>query len=237
MPAPDLDPAPVNARHDEVGDRGILRGFVWGDQAGCWQHLCCIADINDLIFKCHDDPAWVHEILGILLEKKLGFIDSMKGARFDLVETGGGASSSTVISPKYHQEFCLPYDRKMHDALHQLGFKVTYHTCGGTNKIEDMIVENHCDASETLAPKSVGSNLEPWDFAERINGRVVLIGGLDQHNVITSGSREEIRAMVHKLFETCGKNGGYICSMSDHFFDTPPEKIQWFADAARECVY
>ena len=64
------------------------------------------------------------------LKKKPQFIKGMKGARFDLVETSGGAASSTSISPKLHQEFCLPYDRKMHGALHALGSKMTYHTCG-----------------------------------------------------------------------------------------------------------
>ena len=33
------------------------------------------------------------------------FIESMKGARFDLIETGGGASSSTLISPELHKEY------------------------------------------------------------------------------------------------------------------------------------
>ena len=33
------------------------------------------------------------------------------------------------------------------------------------------------------------------------------------------------------------KDGGYILSASDHFFDTPPENLQHFADAAKECVY
>ena len=31
--------------------------------------------------------------------------------------------------------------------------------------------------------------------------------------------------------------GGYICSLSDHFIETPPEHLEAFARAARECVY
>jgi len=237
MPVPTLDSKPVNRTYDEIGDRGILRGFVWGDQAGCWQHACCLMDINKLILRCVDEPDWVHELLGILLEKKMRFIESMKGAKFDLIETGGGAASSTVISPKFHEEFCLRYDRSMHDALHALGFNTTYHTCGGTIGIEDLIVANGCDASETCAPPSVGGSQEPWQFAENINSRVALIGGVDQFNVVTDGTQELIEQTVHHLFETVGKNGGYICALSDHFFETPPEKIQWFSDAVRECVY
>jgi len=237
MPVPELNLAPLSKKYDEVGDDGILRGFVWGDQAGCWQHAACLYDITDLIMAACEKPDWVHELLQILLQKKLQFIESMQGAKFDLIETGGGSASSTLISPAIHQEFCLPYDKKMHDALHQLDFIITYHTCGGTAGIENMIVQNGCDVSETLAPISVGGNQEPWEFAEKINNRIALIGGVDQHNVLTEGDQKLIRSTVHHLFETVGKKGGYICSLSDHFFETPPEKLYWYADAGRECIY
>jgi uroporphyrinogen-III decarboxylase len=237
MPVPRLNLKPIARKYEEVGDAGILRGFVWGDQAGCWQHAACLCDIQSLIIATFDKPDWVHSLLRILLEKKLRFIESMKGARFDLIETGGGSASSTLISPELHREFCLPYDRKMHDALHDLGFKIVYHTCGGTLGIEEMIVENGADASETLAPPSIGGNQEPWEFKQRIRRRLALIGGLDQHNTLTVGSREEIRRAVRKLFESVGYEGGYICSASDHFFETPVEKLEAFAEAARECLY
>lgn len=237
MPVPKLDLAPISTLYDQIGDRGILRGFVWGDQVGCWQHACCLVDINQLILKCFDQPDWVHELMKILLEKKLRFIESMEGARFDLVETGGGAASSTVISPELHREFCLPYDRQIHDALHEFGFRVSYHTCGGTLGLEEMIVANGCDASETCAPVSVGGNQEPWEFSAKIDGRVALIGGVDQFNVVSEGSRELIRKTVQNLFKTVGKNGGYICSLSDHFFETPLEKLEWYVEAAKECEY
>jgi uroporphyrinogen-III decarboxylase len=237
MPVPKLDLAPVARRYDEIGDAGILRGFVWGDQAGCWQHAACLMDITELIFKAIDQPDWVHNLLGVLLEKKLQFIDSMKGAKFDLVETGGGSASSTLISPRLHKEFCLPYDRKMHDALHSIGMKTTYHTCGGNYGLEELIVANGTDASETLAPPSVGGNQEPWEFKRKIGSRVALIGGLDQFNTLTRGPVEAIRAKVHELFEQVGCDGGYICAASDHFFDTPVEHLKAFAAAARECRY
>ena len=237
MPVPKLNPEQVNEAYDRVGDKGILRGGIWGEQAGCWQHAACLMDISDLILRCYDDPAWVHELLGILLEKKLRYVESMTGARFDLVETGGGAASSTVISPKIYEEFCLPYDRQLHDALHDLGFLVAYHTCGGTKGIEEQIVANGCDASETGAPVSIGGNQEPWELKQKIGDRVALIGGLDQFNVLTRGTAEDIRTAVFTLFEKVGQDGGYILSCADHFFETPSENIRAYAEAARECRY
>jgi hypothetical protein len=237
MPVPSLDPAPLARVYDEVGDRGIVRGFVWGDQAGCWQHAACLMDISDLILKTVDSPGWVHEFLGILLEKKLQFVERMRGAKFDVVETGGGAGSSTVISPEIHRTFCLPYDRKLHDALHELGFTVSYHTCGGTRGIEELIIQNGADASETLAPVSIGGNQEPWEMKDKVRGRIALIGGFDQHSVLTRGTHKEIADQVQLLFRTVGHDGGYILSCADHFFDTPVENIAAYANAARTCIY
>ena len=237
MPAPTLDPKPVAEVYDRVGSCGIVRGFVWGDQAGCWQHAACLMDITDLIMRTFDKPDWVHDLLGMLLEKKLTFIKSMKGAKFDLIETGGGAASATVVSPDLHRKFCLPYDRKIHDALHELDFKVTYHTCGGTFGIEELIIANGCDVSETLAAPSIGGDQEPWEFKAKVGNRLALIGGMDQFNVVTNGTGSQIRQKVFELFEKVGYDGGYICSMADHFFETAPEKIKVFADAARECRY
>ncbi|MCS7242626.1 uroporphyrinogen decarboxylase family protein [Candidatus Caldatribacterium sp.] len=237
MPVHPLDVTAVNKLYDAIGDRGILRGLIWGDQAGCWQHAACLMDINELILRTFDKPDWVHELLGILLEKKLQFIETMKGAKFDLVETGGGAASSTVISPKIYEEFCLPYDQKIHQALHNLGFRVTYHTCGGTLGIEELIIANGTDASETLAPKSIGGNQEPWEFKAKVGNRLALIGGMDQINVLTHGTPDEIRKMVKILFERVGYEGGYILSCADHFFDTPLENLKAYVEAARECVY
>lgn len=237
MPISHLNRKAVARKYDEIGDDGILRGFVWGDQGGCWQHAACLYKISDLIMATFDRPDWVHEFLQILLEKKLQYIDSMNGAKFDLVETGGGSASSTLISPALHKEFCLPYDLQLHDALHDAGFKVTYHTCGGTRGIEEYIVANHADVSETLAPVSVGGNQEPWEFKARVGNRIACIGGVDQFNMLTSGTKKAIRDNVFELFTRVGYEGGYICSASDHFFETPVKNLIEFAEAAKECVY
>ena len=239
MPVSKLDKKKVAQEYDRVGDAGILRGFVWGDQAGCWQHACCLVDVQNLILEAADHPDWVHRLLKILLEKKLQFIEeSLKGARFDLIETGGGASSDTVISPSMHKEFCLPYDSQLHQALHDATHRITYHTCGGMMHILNLIVQNGTDASETLSPPGMGGNItEPAEVRQVFGGKLAMIGGMDQMNILTAGTKDQIRAEVARLFEGFGKDGGYILSASDHFFDTPAENLRAFAEAAKECTY
>lgn len=239
MPIPKLNKESIVKEYDAVGDAGILRGFVWGDQAGCWQHACCLYPAEDLIVEAMDNPDWVHALMKLLLEKKLRFIEeSLDGAKFDLIETGGGSASDTLISPKLHAEFCLPYDRQMHAALRAAGQRSTYHICGGMMFILDLLLQNGADASETLAPPGVGGNvIDPAEVRTAFAGRRAMIGGMDQFNVLTTGTPAQIRAETRRLFEGFGRDGGYICAASDHFFETPVEHLKAFAEAVRECVY
>jgi len=239
MPVATLDTEAIVEAYDEVGDAGILRGFVWGDQAGCWQHACCLMDVQELILEAMDNPGWVHDLLRILKEKKLRFIEeSLTGTTFDVIETGGAAGSDTLISPAMHREFCLPYARDIHRALHEIGLKAAYHTCGGMMYLLDLIVANETDASETLTPPGAGGNVtEPEKVRDAFGGKVAMIGGMDQFHVLGRGTAEEIRAEVRRLFEGFGPDGGYIMSASDHFFDVPRANLETFAQAAKECVY
>ena len=239
MPVASVERGQITAAYDAVGDAGVLRGFVWGDQAGCWQHACCLMEPQALIMECLENPDWVHSLLRILCDKKLQFIEqSLRGATFDLIETGGGSASDTVISPTLHKEFCLPYDREIHDALHALGHTITYHTCGGMMHILDLLAQNGADASETLAPPAAGGNItQPERVREAFAGKMAMIGGMDQCNILTTGTKEQIRAEVHRLFDGFGRDGGYVLAASDHFFETPAENIHAYAEAARECTY
>jgi uroporphyrinogen-III decarboxylase len=234
-----LDKKALEEYYDWLGEDGIMRTFLPGYQGGCWQDACELYGTENLIYATFDKPEWVHELLSILLEQKLEFIyEELKGAKVDLVETGGGASSSTVISPAIHEEFCLPYDLKMHNSLRDTGFKSVYHTCGGMMGILDLIAQNGCDASETLSPPGVGGNITQPEIVKReLGSKVALIGGMDQINILTDGVPEQVKAEVIKLFKAYGTNGGYMMSACDHFFHAPVENLKAFAEAARECTY
>ncbi len=232
----------VSAWYDRTGDDGIVRGFVClFAQPGSWQEFCEMVGTQEAIFWAKDDPDFVHHFLDEMTRRKIEYVHrEMAGAKFDLIEHGGGAASSTVISPSMFDEFCVPYDRRVIEALHEVGLPVVYHTCGGMMAILDRIPANGCDASETLSPPGVGGDIRDGDRAtvKRVLGsQVALIGGIDQGNTLTNGTTAQVAAEVRACFETFGRDGGYICSASDHFFHTPVENLKALAAAARECRY
>jgi uroporphyrinogen-III decarboxylase len=167
----------------------------------------------------------------------------LKGV-FGMIETGGGAASNNVISPAMFEEFCLPYDIRQHELIHEIdpNIAISYHTCGGMMKLLDLIPRNGCDFSETLSPPGCGGDIHDHrDEAEvkRILGsKVKLMGGLNQSEILEKGSKEQIYAEVERCFKGYGANGGYIMMPSDHFFHAPKVNLEHYARAVQEiCKY
>jgi len=232
-----VDWTPVSEAKRRIGDKGIVRGGFWGfGQGSPWQDWCILRGTQPAIMDTFDRPEWVHYALEAMLEKKLRVIELAGHFELDLVETGGGAGSSTVISPTIQREFCVPYDRRQHAALHAAGTKVVYHLCGGVMPFLDFVVQNGADGLETMTPPSMGGDCDLAEANRRVGDRLFFIGGFDQNRGFERGTPEIAARLVRECFAAC-PNGGYICSPSDHFFHGDPANIQAFVDEANRCVY
>ena len=238
---PNCDVDEVNRIVADYGQRGLVRGHiccfdVFG-QPGCWQDACCLVGTERLIMEAQDDPEWVHEFLKILQRRKLGFIESLAGAKYDILELGGGDASSSVISPRMFEKFVAPYDTPMIAAAHKAGQRIVYHLCGKLMPMLERTVKMGVDAIETFTPVGMGADANLAKAKERIAGRVCMIGGFDQLHFFTECDEQATRAEVRRCFGEAGLKGRFILSPSDHFFDARSELVQAFADEAAQCVY
>ena len=237
MPLPRPDIKTINETFEMMGDMGILRAGIFNHQGGCWQDACNYFGAQRLIMETFDDPAWVHEFHRIILDYKLKFIESLKGARIDMLENGGGDGSMSVISPKIFAEYGVPYDKQTTEALHQIGIKTTYHTCGKMMAQLDLIKETGCDATETLTPPDMGGDADLREIKERLGDSMCLIGGFDQQKGFRNGNPKIIRELIEQCWEEAGPGGGYIMAASDHFFEGDPENVRTYVEIAREFRY
>jgi hypothetical protein len=230
--------APLKAVLDRIGDRGITRGSIWCyGQPSPWQSLCYMMNTQDAIMMAMDEPEWVHYALKSIVDKQLTYIEKMKRETpLDLIELGGGAGSNTVISPKLHAEFCVPYDKQLIDALHAQDYKIVYHLCGGLMHMLDNILANGADGLETMTPPSMGGDADLSKANELVGDKLFFVGGFDQNQGFEKGTPDTVRKMVHELHAAC-PDGGYICCPSDHFFFGDPANLQAFSDALKECTY
>jgi hypothetical protein len=240
-PTPLCDVEAVNRQVVEIGGKGMIRGTLPGfdiyGQPGCWQDAAVLFGVEALIMQTFEDPEWVHHFLKIMQQRKEKFINSLEGAKFDLIEHGGGDASSTVISPKIFDEFVAPYDAPLIDLMHRKGQKVVYHTCGGMMPLLERIAGMNPDAAETFTPVGMGGDVDLSEAKRRIGQRMCMIGGFDQFHYFVGCTPEDTRREVRRCFKEAGEGGGFILSPSDHFFDAEVELVKVYADSARQCLY
>ena len=165
------------------------------------------------------------------------FIRSLKGAKYDLLELGGGDASTTVISPDIFDEFVAPYDCQLIEEAHRVGQRIVYHTCGGMMPILENIAAMNPDAMETFTPAKMGGDANLREARKRIGSKVCMIGGFDQFNFFTNCTPQQTKEEVRRCFDEAGGDGGFILSPSDHFFEANPELIYAFAEEARMSHY
>ncbi len=148
------------------GTRGILRGFVWGDQAGCWQHAACLMDINELILATFDKPDWVHALLKILLAKKMRFIESDERCEVRPHRNRTAARPPRRSSrPSCMKNSACPTTGRCMMPFTISASKSRITPAAERSASRSCIVRNGADVSETLAPPTIGGNQEPWEFA------------------------------------------------------------------------
>jgi hypothetical protein len=238
---PRCDVEAVNREAGAFGERGIIRGAVPGfpvyGQPGCWQDAAVLFGIEPLILATFSDPGWVAGLLAVVQRPKLAFLRSARGARFDLVELGGGDASSTVISPAIFDRFVAPFDAPLIAAAHEAGVRVVYHTCGGMMPFLERIADMRPDAMETFTPRAMAGDADLAAAKSRIGDRVCLIGGFDQFHDFVRCLPEQTRRSVRRLFAAAGAGGSYILAPSDHFFEADAALLDAFGEEARACVY
>jgi uroporphyrinogen decarboxylase len=233
-----IDFTEIRRTRERLKDKGIIRSHPWSPGQGSpWQSFCVLVGTEPAIMMAIDAPDFVHHALNVILDRTLKVTEMWKGIPSDMVETGGGAGSNTVISPAMFEEFCVPYDQKQHAALHEAGLKIVYHLCGGVMRMLDLVTKNGADGLETMTPASMGGDCDLREASHRVGDKLFFIGGFDQNAGFERGTSDTARRLVHECFEATRDHGGYICCPSDHFFFGDPANIRAFADACRECSY
>jgi uroporphyrinogen-III decarboxylase len=239
--APKCDVAAVNRAAEAFGERGLIRGHiccfdVFG-QPGCWQDACCLVGPERLVMEAMDDPSWVDELLTILQQRKRVFIDSLAGARYDVLELGGGDGSASVISPKLFERFVAPYDAPLIEAAHRAGQRIVYHLCGRIMPMCAAVKAMRPDAVETFTPAGMGGDADLKRARTILGDGIAMIGGFDQFHFFNGCTKEATRAEVRRCFQEAGEHGGYILCPSDHFFEAEPQLLHAFTDEAARCTY
>jgi len=205
---------------EKVGDEFLIEGWIEGPCA----EAADLRGINNLMLDFYDDPDFVLRLFDFVLEMELRFARAQVEAGVDLMGVGDAAAS--LVGPQIYEQFVWPYEKKMVDALHEMGARVRLHICGNTRRILSGIGRLGCDIVDL-------DYMVPVNQARQEMGpQQVLLGNIDPVKVLRNGSPESITQAIAECHRQAGPRYvvGAGCEVPR---DTPHENLLALRDYAR----
>ncbi len=107
-----------------------------------------------------------------------------------------------------------------------------YHNCGYARRLLPLYPGLGMRAYESLTPPPYGDTILD-DAVQRFGHGTVLLGNLDQLDLLRKGSALEIAEQVRRTLDSVRNRCHFILATTDYFNEnTPHDNIHAFADAA-----
>ena len=133
-----------------------------------------------------------------------------------------------------YEEFVLPYEEVVVEAIHAAGKKAYTHTCGAIGDRLELMQATGIDGIDTMDPPPLGDT-ELADAKARVGSKLFLKGNINSVNVLLKGTYEQCRASALDRLQAAKAGGGYIlssaCSVAPH---VPPGNLAALVDEAEE---
>ncbi len=225
------DPLGGGRMHDRVRAAALFRERVGGEKLieGWVEGPCAEAadlrGINRLMTDFFDDPPFVRDLFEFCLDLALQFAQAQVAAGAELIGVGDAAAS--LVGPQIYQEFVLPYERRMVEALHAMGARVRLHICGNIGRIVEHIGTLGCEMVD------IDSMVPLAKCREAMGPEQILAGNIDPVQVLRAGTPES----VMQALSECRRQAGlqYIVAAGCEVpRDTPEANVRAMGSFARQ---
>jgi len=197
---------------ERVGGDKLVEGWIEGPCA----EAADLRGLNPLMLDFMDDATFVTDLLDFVTEMEIDFARAQVEAGADLIGMGDAAAS--LAGPRIYEQFILPRERRIVDAVHDTGVPLRLHICGDTRPLFAQMGTLGCDIIDL-------DSMCPLDDARRQMGpEQVLLGNLDPVQALKNSDPELIAAAVAACHAAAGPRYivGAGCEVPR---GTPPENF------------
>jgi MtaA/CmuA family methyltransferase len=205
---------------ERVGDDLLVEGWIEGPCA----EGADLRGLQTLMMDFYEDPGFVRDLFEFTLDLGIEFARAQFAAGVHWIGIGDAAAS--LVGPAIYQEFVLPYEKRLVDALHAEGIPVRLHICGNITPMLADIGTLGCDLVDLdwMVPVAKAR-------AQMGEGQV-LAGNLDPVRAVQKSAPETIKAALADCYEAAGPN--YIVGAGCEIpRDTPDENLLAMRDFAQ----
>lgn len=152
------------------------------------------------------EPEKCHAIIDKYANGVRDLAVKMCDKHIDAIKISSPFAGMGFISMEDYNEFVLPYERRIIEAIRAKGVHVYIHTCGSISDRLELMRESKTTGLECLDPIPVG-NVDLEDAFRRIGNDLFIKGNIDSINSLLFADDEKAETDVRKIIET-GKNMG-----------------------------
>lgn len=156
------------------------------------------------------DPEFVDELDHLLRGYYSRLVKNLIDAGVDIVlETADIAfTNGPMVALKHQSRFIFPALKEIVDYCHSRGIPCLKHTDGNIWALMDLIVEAGFDGIHPIDPVA---GMDIGEAKDKYGENLCIMGNVDCGNLLSWGSKEEVRDTVKDCIRKAGKGGGYIC--------------------------
>ena len=228
--APDYFFNTIDEVRARVGDTVSIHGEVFSP----FTHFLELFGYQNAMLALVADPGKAKAILERLTEASVVWAIAQGKHGVDAVLISSAFAGGGFISPKMYEQFVVPYERRVAEAVKAHGVPIYTHTCGKIGDRLELMASTGTMGVDTLDPPPLG-NVELADAKRLIGERLFLKGNLDSVALLHYKTEEEVVAEVSQRLRIGKPGSGYIlstaCSVAPH---VEPWKIELFTPLAEE---
>ena len=202
------------------GERFLVEGWVEGPCA----EAADLRGINSLMTDFFDDPGFVRDLFGFVVDLGLRFARVQLEAGVDIIGVGDAAAS--LVGPDIYEEFVWPAEKQLVDGIHAMGGKVRLHICGNTRRILAGMGRLGCEIVDLDYPSPIEEG------RAKMGPGLVLLGNLNPVAALRNSNPDAITRAVAECHRQAGPRYivGAGCEVPR---DTPHENLRAMCDYAR----
>jgi uroporphyrinogen decarboxylase len=129
-----------------------------------------------------------------------------------------------LFSPELFKRHFLPTYRRLIGSVHAAGLLFGWHCCGSVHEVLPLMMDAGIDVFDVV--QTSARDMDLVTMRKRYGNAVCLHGGIDVQKDLVQGKPADIRALVRKVKELWGTQGGIILAPSHETLpDTPAENM------------
>ena len=181
----------------------------------------------------YDDEPYFIRLMEKVLILDYQMMDALAPSGIEFITLGIPGAES--VSPRFYDEYIIPYAKKAIDYAHEKGFMIYCHVCG---HMEPMLTMGHynqlgVDLFETISTPPEGNVVSFADALGKMDPGICTRGNVSLSSLLL-GTPADIRKEVYDIMKAAEGRKHFVAASDYLMYDVPEKNVIAMCEAAEE---